>query len=67
MGRVNSWLEVAFNTCRCFLVVKYTQSLVTIQKDGATKVQEAFSSPFGYLHESFLDSSVVGHGNDFLR
>ena len=50
-----------------FLVVKYTQSLVTIQKDGATKVHEAFLSPFAHLNESFLDSSVVRHGNDVLR
>ena len=48
------------------MVVTYTQSLATIQKDGATEVDEAFSSWFGHLHESFLDSSVVGHGNDFL-
>ena len=47
----------------CFLVVMYTQSLATIQKDGATEVSEAFSLPFGHLHESFLDSSVVGHRN----
>ena len=39
------------------MVVKYTQSLATIQKDGATEVHETFSSPFGHLHESFLDSS----------
>ena len=58
---------MAFNSRRCFLVVKYTQSLVTIQKDGATKVQEAFLPLFGHLRESFLDSSVVGHVNDFLR
>ena len=51
----------------CFLVVKYTQSLATVQKDGATEVHEAFSWPFGHLHESFLDSSVVGYGKDFLR
>ena len=43
-----------------------TQSLATIQKDGATEIHEAFSSRFGHLHESFLDSSVVGHGNNFL-
>ena len=45
----------------------YTQSLATIQKDGATEVHEAFLQPFGHLHESFLGSSVVGQGNDFLR
>ena len=45
----------------CFLVVKYTQCLATIQKDGTTEVHETFSSPFGHLHESFLDSPVVGH------
>ena len=48
----------------CFLVVTYTQSLATIQKDGATEVHEAFSPPFGHINESFLDSSVVGQGND---
>ena len=36
-------------------------------KDGVTEGHEAFSPPFGHLNESFLDSSVVGHGSDFLR
>ena len=48
-----------------FLIVKYTKSLGAIQKDGATEVHEAFSPQLGHLHESFLDSSVVGHGNNF--
>ena len=30
-------------------------------------LDEAFSSWFGHLHESFLDSSAVGYGNDFFR
>ena len=42
-------------------MVKYTQSLATIQKDGATEIHIAFSSPFAHLDESFLNSSVVGH------
>ena len=49
----------------CFLVVKYTQSLATIQMDGATEVHETFSLPFAHLHELFVDSSVVGHENNF--
>ena len=51
----------------CFLVVTYTHSLATIEKDGMTELYEAFSSSFGHLHESFLDSPVVGHENEFLR
>ena len=47
--------------------MSYTQSLATIQKDGVTEVHEAFSSPFAHLNESFLDLSVVRHGNDVLR
>ena len=46
-------------------MVKYTQSLATIQKDGATEVHEAFLSQFAHLHESLLNSSVVKHGNNF--
>ena len=37
-----------------FLVVKYTQSLATVRKDGAAELHEAFSLLFGHLHESFL-------------
>ena len=65
MGRLNVGgiqLLKAFLACH-----DHVQSLATIQKDGATEVHESFSPPFGHLHESFLDSSVVGHGNDFLR
>ena len=31
-----------------------TIQLITIQKDGAIKLYEAYSSSFGHLHESFL-------------